>query len=145
MGTKNKPGNFDCYANALPDEPMFILLGRDGMAPALVEEWANARERAGEDRAKVAEARQCAESMRDWLQRLGKVEKPVGLSQCATAHLGATCFDVLEDAQNDIASPNHERYDPLKRAAILRGEKMCSFCKSIGGAVIAALNKMSQL
>lgn len=29
MGTKNNPGEFDCYANAAPDEPMFILLGRD--------------------------------------------------------------------------------------------------------------------
>jgi hypothetical protein len=28
MGTKNVPGKFDCYANALPDEPTFVLLGR---------------------------------------------------------------------------------------------------------------------
>lgn len=29
MGTKNNPGAFDCYANAEPDEPMFVLLARD--------------------------------------------------------------------------------------------------------------------
>lgn len=29
MGTKSNPTQFDCYANALPDEPMFILLARD--------------------------------------------------------------------------------------------------------------------
>lgn len=23
MGSKTNPGQFDCYANALPDEPMF--------------------------------------------------------------------------------------------------------------------------
>jgi hypothetical protein len=29
MGTKNQPGKFDtCYANADPDEPMFVLLGK---------------------------------------------------------------------------------------------------------------------
>ena len=26
MGTKNNPGKFDCYANAKPDEPLFVLL-----------------------------------------------------------------------------------------------------------------------
>lgn len=40
MGTKLNPGNFDCYENAKPDEPMFILLARDAGAPALVEKWA---------------------------------------------------------------------------------------------------------
>lgn len=145
MGTKNKPGDFDCYANAEMDEPMFILLARDGMAPSLVDAWADARERAGEDYAKVKEARQCADSMRDWLAKKHKSEKPVGLAQCVTAHLGATCFDVLEDAQNDLASPNNDRYDPEARTAILRGEKMCRFCRSIGGAVITALNRMSLL
>ena len=36
MGTKNNPGVFDCYANAEPDEPMFVLLGRDKDAATLV-------------------------------------------------------------------------------------------------------------
>lgn len=43
MGTKNNPGNYDCYANADPDEPMFILLGRDALAPSLVDIWAMIR------------------------------------------------------------------------------------------------------
>lgn len=66
MGTKNHPGAFDCYANAEPDEPMFVLLGRDRHAPSLVEMWADVREAAGEDPAKVKEARECAAKMRDW-------------------------------------------------------------------------------
>lgn len=66
MGTKNNPGAFDCYANAEPDEPMFVLLARDAGAPALVEMWADKRESAGEDPAKVKEARDCAAKMRDW-------------------------------------------------------------------------------
>lgn len=63
MGTKNNPGAFDCYAKAEPDEPMFILLGRDKHAPLLVKLWASMRELDGEDMAKVEEAYQCAIAM----------------------------------------------------------------------------------
>jgi len=73
MGTKNSPGKYDCYANALPDEPMFVLLARDPSVPHIVKWWAYAREAAidrGErpesDRAMVEEARQCAEAMTEW-------------------------------------------------------------------------------
>lgn len=43
MGTKANPGRFDCYANAAPDEPMFVLLARDRLAPHLVSIWAKLR------------------------------------------------------------------------------------------------------
>jgi hypothetical protein len=73
MGTKNEPGNFDCYGNAEPDEPMFILLARDMVAPEIVEAWANERAvlindgvKPKEDWAMVHEARECANKMRDW-------------------------------------------------------------------------------
>lgn len=73
MGTKNSPGQFDCYENALPDEPIFILLARDPHAPELVENWALVREaditegnRPESDRAMVEEARDCAVDMRKW-------------------------------------------------------------------------------
>ncbi|MFN3464449.1 MAG: hypothetical protein ACK4X1_10260 [Terricaulis sp.] len=39
MGTKNNPGQFDCYTAADPDEPMFILLARDELAGTLVLMW----------------------------------------------------------------------------------------------------------
>lgn len=70
MGTKENPGDFDCYDAAEPDEPMFILLARDRFAPILVEDWADERERRGRsDPAKIAEARECAEAMRAWQKR----------------------------------------------------------------------------
>lgn len=72
MGTKNNPGNYDCYANAAPDEPMFILLGRDRHAASLVRLWALMRHDQGEDGAKVAEAMQCADAMDQWARGLGK-------------------------------------------------------------------------
>ena len=38
MRTKNVPSKFDCYVHALPDEPMFTLLGRDPEFKSLVTE-----------------------------------------------------------------------------------------------------------
>lgn len=69
MGTKLKPGKFDCYNNAEPDEPMFVLLGRDPLAPLLVELWADVRANlvtAEGEEEKLTEARACAKSMRNW-------------------------------------------------------------------------------
>lgn len=66
MGTKNNPGKYDCYDNAEPDEPMFVLLARDRFAPALVEAWVALREGADEDSAKLDEAFECAHAMRKW-------------------------------------------------------------------------------
>lgn len=74
MGTKNNPGAFDCYANAHPDEPMFVLLGRDPFAPGLVLLWAALRREMGEDENKVLEAIDCAGAMAAWAIELGKAE-----------------------------------------------------------------------
>lgn len=61
MGTKNDPGKFDCYSRAEPDEPMFVLLGRDPAAAALVLLWM--RFRSDDDPEKLREAEVCAEAM----------------------------------------------------------------------------------
>ena len=73
MGTKNNPGQFDCYANAAPDEPMFILLGRDPHAHAAVRKWANDRMvmihaglKPASDVHMVWEARECADAMEEY-------------------------------------------------------------------------------
>lgn len=84
MGTKINPGKFDCYNNALADEPMFILLGRDQSAPLLVEQWALNRLRDIEagirpetDRAMATEAYECAQAMQNWrAANLGKWRAP---------------------------------------------------------------------
>ena len=79
MGTKKKPGDFDYYAKAAPDEPIFVLLGRDPDAPGAIEAWANLRAgrclRSQRERAKVLEARRCARGMRRWrLRRRSKAK-----------------------------------------------------------------------
>lgn len=68
MGTKNNPGRYDCYDAAHPDEPMFVLLARDPLAPILVEAWAQLRALTKPDREKQIEAFNCANDMRGWLQ-----------------------------------------------------------------------------
>jgi hypothetical protein len=72
MGTKNHPSAFDCHAAADPDEEMFILLGRDPMAGALVRAWADMREHADEDPTKVKEARDVADKLDAWATKKGK-------------------------------------------------------------------------
>jgi hypothetical protein len=74
MGTKNNPGRFDCYANAEPDEPMFVLLGRDPAAPILVRLWVALRAELGTDAEKLDEAEACAEALEVYLRRHGKGE-----------------------------------------------------------------------
>lgn len=68
MGTKNNPGNFDCYSKAEPDEPMFVLLGRDPTACMVVTFWVAMQLELGEDVSseKIAEARQCARKLEEW-------------------------------------------------------------------------------
>jgi len=85
MGTKNNPGEYDCYANAEPDEPMFILLARDMAAPATVERWADARKRLIDrglkprsDMAMIREAEDCANAMREWRAK----HRPLPSTKC---------------------------------------------------------------
>jgi hypothetical protein len=73
MATKNNPGKFDCYSKADPDEPMFILLGRDPTAPLIVLAWAVLRHHCGHnDESQLIEAIECARSMQAWAATLGK-------------------------------------------------------------------------
>lgn len=87
MGTKNDPGQFDCYANAEADEPMFVLLARDPAAPELVEAWANRRLvmihdglKPDSDRSMIQEARECADKMRAWR----RANRPIGAADKAS-------------------------------------------------------------
>ena len=69
MGTKNNPGHYDCHEKADPDEPVFVLLASDPLAPILVRLWADLRSRIANNPPKVTEARKCAEEMEKWNSR----------------------------------------------------------------------------
>lgn len=43
MGTKNNPGEYDCYAKLADDEPYFVLRGKDPSARYLVRIWVHLR------------------------------------------------------------------------------------------------------
>jgi hypothetical protein len=75
MGTKNNPGAFDCYANAEPDEPMFVLLARDLAAPEAITAWCAERVRLGlnaPNDAQLTEALDCAEAMEKYAARFSR-------------------------------------------------------------------------
>jgi hypothetical protein len=76
MGTKNNPGQFDCYEKAEPDEPMFVLLGRDPVASLLVRLWIEIRSKmAGTEQAILDEAERCAAAMELHALEKGKAAK----------------------------------------------------------------------
>lgn len=73
MGTKLTELRDGCFARALDDEPMFVLLARDTSAPTLVRTWAAQRRhdidrgrRPASDMAQVLEAEQAADRMEAW-------------------------------------------------------------------------------
>jgi hypothetical protein len=76
--TKNNPGEFDCYANAKDDEPMFVLLARDKAAPNTIRYWCHERVILGKNKAddpQIIEAQACAMQMEDYHYALRQREK----------------------------------------------------------------------
>lgn len=73
MGTKNNPGKFNCFEKAEPDEPMFVLLGRDPVAGPLLRMWCAVRGALGTlDPEQSLEAGECADQMERWAKLHGK-------------------------------------------------------------------------
>lgn len=123
MATKNNPGKFDCYANAEPDEPMFILLGRDPTASLLVRHWILLRKLLGMTSAeKLQEARACADAMEAWARSLGKG----GTIDAAAARereldpADSTSLSVLREIIAEIGWPSFEAEETGDYEARLR-------------------------
>lgn len=91
MGTKNNPGQYDCYSKLEDDEPYFLLRGKDPVAASLVREWVQKRimRQLGSTRPidnpthfldKLTEAMKIAKDMEDYCINLhmsgGKAKKP---------------------------------------------------------------------
>ncbi len=125
MGTKNNPGKFDCYANAAPDEPMFILLGRDPCAPVTVLFWAHLRHvlyglNVVGEAEKVKEATQLAFDMGNWATGLSPAKTKI-LSEATViyAELWMTHNNRLEQIAEAIESSPHG----VSAADVVRGFK----------------------
>lgn len=113
MGTKNNPGAFDCYANAHPDEPMFVLLARDKHAPTLVWLWATLRELDGEDPKKVTEARKCVADMLTWAKENDR--QVVGIGQAGLAAV----MELIRAANFSVADATNRRTGDEEMRAFL--------------------------
>jgi hypothetical protein len=73
MGTKKTELVDGCFAKAMEDEPMFVLLGRDAQAPQRVRDWATQRradismgKKPESDMAMVDDAFATADRMEAW-------------------------------------------------------------------------------
>ncbi len=113
MGTKLKPGAFDCYRRALPDEPLFTLLGRDGDAPEGARDWARRREKAiaaglrpESDRVLVASAREDAFDMEQWrLNNSGAWRQPGLFHRVETQYRTLMAASIEEHLINSLSAP----------------------------------------
>jgi hypothetical protein len=80
MGTKLQELRDGCFARAMDDEPMFVLLARDEQAPTRVRDWATQRKsdvslgrKPASDMDQVNYAFQLADQMEAWrLEHDGK-------------------------------------------------------------------------
>lgn len=113
MATKNNPGEFDCYANAEPDEPFFVLLGRDVLAGDLVKEWARRREMIASvgdgpderEARKIAEARAVAEQMYQYAGVERRTTRPEGM---AVMHCSALTLHDPHVWESHVTTPDTE-------------------------------------
>ena len=109
MGTKTNPGRFDCYTAAEPDEPMFILLGRDRHAAALVNLWAAMRMgEEGPESAKALEALMLANEMLAWRLR----NRPDALDPSGIRTL-ANALAVLAEFSGVVVTIDQKPLQPL--------------------------------
>lgn len=115
MATKRNPGEFDCYAAARDDEPLFVLLARDEQAPERVRDWAHKRAgRLGDEIArlggrlpknyartlrKIHEAVECADAMERW--RAEEQDRERQQEESRTLHMSGP-------SRNDVVKVNGE-------------------------------------
>ena len=72
MATKNNPSEYDCYQNAEPDEPIFVLVARDITAPDTIRDWCMHRVKEGKNGAdddQIQAALGCANLMEAWYMK----------------------------------------------------------------------------
>ena len=122
MGTKNNPGQYDCYTNAAPDEPMFILLGRDPCAPLVVTLWVKLRREMGKTNlAKIEEARSCARAMETWGKDQGKGDD---LKSAMEIFRGIVAGDVKRIEHLTVGWSKEQRENRKLRAALVNAEHL---------------------
>ena len=95
-----------------PDEPFFVLLGRDPQAPDLVKTWAADRERVEPASPKIAEALQCAVAMMNYKT----LHPDMGVSRELFKKAAGSCPEVLAKR---LASRANELVADAKHAGLV--------------------------
>lgn len=128
MGTKLHPGEFDAYAAALLDEPLFVLLARDSSAPAMLRQWADMRRR---ELLKVMDR----DSMDDetWLERVRE-----DLRKCTSADELADDMEIWRRRNEGVWREQSQTRLPLEAMDALAAE-------AIAGAVRHSLAKLCMI
>lgn len=116
MPTKQNPGLFDCWKVALPDEPIFVILGRDPAGPATLEYWAAQRIRMGktvadDDKDRIRVAFDEAKEMQEWRDRMMDASIDGIPPWRLPVHF-------IGSAEIENPTPNREQYVPVEEAAL---------------------------
>lgn len=116
MPTKQNPGLFDCWKVALPDEPIFVILGRDPAGPATLEYWAAQRIRMGktvadDDKDRIRVAFDEAKEMQEWRDRMMDASVEGIPPWRLPVHF-------IGSAEIENPTPNREQYVPVEEAAL---------------------------
>lgn len=109
--TKTHPGSFRCWEAALPDEPVFVILGRDPAAPATLEFWAHERVRQDkthtpDDKSRIAAAIDEAKDMAEWRQRM--LDHAAETNDLPVWKLPRPGFEPDRPAQTEMVSDQQE-------------------------------------
>ena len=124
MGTKTSPGPYDCYAKANPNEPIFVLLGRDPMAGQLIRMWAKGAELRQADSLKISNALQCAIDMENYCRTVGSIPMRWTATPPVITRAAPKC-DVTRDevadalsvaSENDLSMAPYNVIERLARA-----------------------------
>jgi len=68
---KSKEITEGCLSRIPDDEPIFVLRGKDKLAPHVIRAWAMLAELAGAPPGKISEARECARYIELWQGQRG--------------------------------------------------------------------------
>jgi len=128
LGTKTLPGPFDCYASALPDEPLFVLLARDESAPDIVVQWAMQRLQAIRDGKKplsdvpmIREALNCSVDMVLWrIAHRGAPAEGQSSGSLPSWHSRQADYSAQHELQKELS--------PYQKAPQIERSPRCSVC-----------------
>jgi len=60
-----------CFSRVADDEPVFVLRGKDRLAPRVIRYWADRASNLGIDGRKIDEALKLAHDMEEWQEKNG--------------------------------------------------------------------------